>query len=259
MNIAGEILAKFSACASGAIDLLLPNVCMACSSEDTCQGGLCESCNVKLLSLVARPYCHRCGSGLGDNVPHGPNCRGCPPTLPRFDSVVRLGPYAEPLRAVVRELKYHRQEALRRRLGKLLAAAVSSQVTRPLDLVLSVPMHWRRRLARGYDHAKILAQTLSTELQLPLGHELIRIRHTPPQAHLPKSRRLENMRGAFAVQGLATIKGAAILLVDDVTTTGATGDEASRELLKAGAASVTLAVIAKAEPPSAYSEVRVND
>jgi ComF family protein len=232
---------------------------MACSSEDICEGGLCESCNVKLLSLVARPYCHRCGSGLGDNVPQATNCRGCPPTLPRFNSVVRLGPYAEPLRAVVRELKYHRQEALRRRLGQLLAAAVQARATEPLDLVLSVPMHWRRRLARGYDHARILAQTLAAQLQLPLGNELIRVRHTPPQAHLPKTRRLENIRGAFAVEGEAAIKGASILLVDDVTTTGATADEASRTLLKAGATSVTLAVIAKAEPPSAYSEMRAKE
>ena len=164
-------------------------------------------------------------------------------------------------------MKYHRQEALRRRLAVLLAAAVRARAENLRNLVLSVPMHWRRRLLRGYDHARVLAKAMAGELRLPLGHELVRTRYTPPQAHLPKSRRLENVRGSFAVRGTvatggargpATLFGAHVLLVDDVTTTGATADEAARVLLRAGTSSVTLAVIAKSEPPRAYAEQTVN-
>jgi ComF family protein len=273
MSLASDILTKLRWFGAGAIDLLLPGVCMACGREDISDGGLCQSCNVKLLSLVAAPYCRRCGAGLPAGQEPFENCLSCPPTLPRFESVIRLGSYAEPLRSVVRGMKYHRQEALRRRLGTLLAAAVRARATqispggaggfneadsKPLDLVLSIPMHWRRRLARGYDHARILAATLARELDLPLGHELIRIRHTPPQAHLSKTRRLENVRGAFDASGKTTLAGSHVLLVDDVTTTGATADEATRALLKAGVSSVTLAVIAKSEPPRAYAEQTVN-
>ncbi len=85
-----------------------------------------------------------------------------------------------------------------------------------------------------------------------LGDQLIRVRHTPPQVHLPRTRRIENVRGAFAVRTKRRIEGARVVLVDDVTTTGATANEAARTLLKAGASNVHLAVIAKAEPPRAY-------
>jgi ComF family protein len=258
LAFAADILSKVRWCAAGALDLVLPAVCMACGRDDISDGGLCQDCNVKLLALVAAPYCGRCGSGLPAGRTVYETCPGCPATLGRFESVIRLGSYAEPLRSVVRGMKYHRQEALRRRLGSLLAAAVRTRAAKTPDLVLSVPMHWRRRLARGYDHARVLAVTLADELRLPLGHELVRTRHTPPQARLSRSLRLENVRGSFEVQGKITLAGAHVLLVDDVTTTGATADEASRVLLQAGASSVTLAVIAKSEPPRAYAEARVN-
>lgn len=270
MTLASDILAKFRWCAAGALDLLLPAVCVACGREDISDGGLCQTCNLKLLNLVAGPYCPRCGSGLPPGSDDREDCRHCPATLPRFESVVRLGSYQDPLRAAVRGMKYHRQESLRRRLGGLLATAVRTRaftvgekpgvagLAKPPELVLSVPMHWRRRIARGYDHARILAAAVARELDLPLGHELVRVRYTPPQARLSKSRRLENVRGSFGVTGRSTLAGAHILLVDDVTTTGATADEAARVLLHAGASSVTLAVLAKSEPPRAYAEQPVN-
>ena len=75
-------------------------------------------------------------------------------------------------------------------------------------------------------------------------------------ANLPKSRREENVRGAFQVRDPNAIAGRNILLVDDVTTTGATANEAARTLLAAGASAVALAVLCKSEPPTAYSEYR---
>jgi len=239
----------------GAADLVWPESCAACGSAEPCVEGLCEACNVRLLSLVVLPYCPRCGSTLGPNVPvHDEGCAGCPSTLPRFVRTVRLGPYAAPLDGVVRELKYRRRETMRRRLGRLLAGAVASQMPdESFDLALPVPMHWLRRFGRGYDHAGVLARAVSRELGVPLGRELIRVRNTPPQVNLPRSRRIENVRGAFAVSKPRAIAGASILLIDDVTTTGATANEAARVLLKVGALRVTLAVVAKSEPPTAYA------
>ena len=242
--------------AAGLADLLLPNVCAACRADDATAEGLCEDCSVRLLTLVALPYCMRCGGTLGPNVqPRPDGCGACDTTLPRFARLVRLGPYADPLRGVIRELKYRRRDTMRARIGRLLAQAVAArQDDPPLDLVLSVPMHWRRRLARGCDHARALATAVAAELKLPLGDELIRVRHTPPQVHLSRTRRIENVRGAFAVRRAGSIGGARVLLVDDVTTTGATANEAARTLLGAGASCVALAVVAKAEPPTAYAQ-----
>ncbi|MDY6914288.1 MAG: ComF family protein [Planctomycetota bacterium] len=243
-------------CAAGLADLLLPVVCPACGSAPEAADGLCRRCNRMLLSLVSLPYCRRCGATVGPNIPvRDDGCAGCPTTLPRFARTVRLGPYHDPLRGVIRDLKYHRRDMMRRRLGRLLGQAVAGQCRdESFDLALAVPMHWRRRLVRGTDHAATLAKAVAGQLKLPAGDELIRIRHTPPQAYLPRSRRIQNVRGAFAVRRADSIAGANVLLIDDVTTTGATANEAAGTLLKAGAARVCLAVVAKSEPPTAYGQ-----
>jgi ComF family protein len=210
-------------------------------------------------------------------------CGACPTVAYHFSRLVRLGPYAQPLRAAITDLKYRRQEVLRRRLGKLLATAVGAACSeagrtcvpdspgwRPMsgdvrptvtavaplsrpDVIVSIPMHWRRRFSRGCDHARMIAQTMAHELDLPMGDELVRCRHTPPQARLSRTRRIENVKGAFAARASGALAGAHVLLVDDVSTTGATADEAAKTLLSAGASSVTLAILAKAQPPKAYA------
>jgi ComF family protein len=239
------------------MDLVLPAVCPACESADVAAEGLCEGCQRMLLSQVAGPYCPRCGAGLPlGAAPGDDGCGRCPQPLPRFNRLVRLGSYARPLSALIRGLKYRRRDAVRRRLGALLATASGAACPQGLDVVLAIPMHWRRRLARGYDHAMLLASAVAGPLGLPVGRELVRIRHTPPQVHLPRTARIQNVRGAFAVRSRRGIEGARVLLVDDVTTTGATANEATRALLAAGAASVVLSVVAKSEPPAAYSESR---
>jgi len=257
----GAMRAVWSSLTAGAGalgDLILPRACAACESQDISSGRLCASCNIRLLSLVALSYCPRCGTTVGPHLPVGDDgCPGCPTTLPRFARVFRLGPYTNPLRSVIRELKYHRRDTMRRRLGHMLGQLVSGGTDddeTAAQLVIPVAMHWRRRLVRGWDHARALAGAVARELHLPVGNELIRLRNTPQQAHLPRSRRIENVRGAFSVRKAKALAGASILLVDDVTTTGATANEAARTLLQAGAARVTLAVVAKGEPPTAYAQ-----
>lgn len=239
----------------GLIDLLLPAVCPGCDAAQADGHGLCQDCGVKLLSLVALPYCPRCGATVGPNIPvREDGCAACPHTLPRFCQVVRLGPYAPPLRGMVRGMKYWRGGVLAARGGKLLAEAAATRLADVRwDVVMPVPMHWLRRLSRPADHACLLAADIAAGLDVPLGDELVRVRNTPPQVHLPRTRRIENVRGAFAVRRAKNLSGASVLLVDDVTTTGATADEATRTLLAAGAERVALVVLAKAEPPTAYA------
>ena len=247
------------ALARGALDLLLPNVCHACRRADVATHGLCAACHLAMLKLAAMTYCPRCGA-TSTNPPreeHAENqsdCPLCPQPLPRFEHVVRIGPYVQPLRAVIRGMKYRREEALCRWMSELLAAGVTARVQAPLDVVVPAAMHWRRRLARGHDHAAILAATVAKAMRLPFGRDLVRTRPTPAQVNLPRTRRLANVRDAFTVPRPADIAGLRILLIDDVTTTGATANEAARTLLNAGASAVTLAVLAKSDPPRAYAE-----
>lgn len=241
---------------TGLVDLLLPNVCPGCRCVAVEKGGLCEACSVKLLSLVALPYCPRCGATLGPNVPVYPDgCWCCPTTLPRFSRVFRLGPYAPPLRSAIRDMKYRGRLGVIRRLCHLLAqvAETNEEDIRP-DILVPVPMYWTRRIWRGMDHAQLLSEGLEAELQLPVERQLVRIRNTPPQVHLNRAQRATNVRKAFRVASKAPVRGARVLLVDDVTTTGATANEAARTLLRAGASSVALVVLAKSEPPRAYTQ-----
>ena len=152
-------------------------------------------------------------------------------------------------------MKYHRKIHIARHLAALLAEAIAARgEPEGFDIVMAIPMYWTRRLFRRWDHSLELAREVSNRLNLPMGNELRRIRNTPPQARLPASRRADNVRGAFAAKRTATLEGANVLLIDDVLTTGATANEASRTLLSAGANSITVAVIAKADPPPAYSD-----
>ena len=251
----GAIAARLRGLAGGLIDLLLPPVCPGCDGAAAQGRGLCDACRVRLLSLVALPYCPRCGATVGPNIPiREDGCSACDHTLPRFCQVVRLGPYAWPLRGIIRAMKYYRGATPDAQAGRLLAQAAQTHLPEARwDVVLAVPMHWRRRLVRAADHARVLAGEVAAAMHLPLGDELIRVRHTPPQVHLARTRRIENVRGAFGVRRSAALQGANVLLVDDVTTTGATANEATRTLLAAGAQKVALAVLAKAEPPTAYA------
>ncbi len=248
LNVAATI-------AKSVFHLVWPDTCAGCGGNDQTVDGFCPPCGRALLALIAQGYCPRCGATLGEGLRAGEDgCFQCPQPMPRFARIVRVAPYAAPLRPAIHRAKYQRPSLVPTRLAELLAAAVKAHCqVDDLDLALPVPMHWRRQLVRGWNHSRGLAEALAGHLALPVGHELIRVRNTPPQVHLTASQRAANMRGAFAVTRPATLAGAHVLLVDDVVTTGATANEAARTLLSAGARKVTVAVLAKADAPAAYS------
>jgi ComF family protein len=214
---------------------------------------------------LSPPACACCGARVsGTSV----FCAPCAQTVVRAPSPDLPGgaamstPDAEPavvafalftgaVADVIRRFKYGDRPDLARPLGHLLRRAARGAGVRA-DVVIPVPLHPRRLAERGYNQAALLAGQVAAELAAPLeARALRRLRNTAQQARLARALRLENVAGAFRVRDPASVRGRAVVLIDDVATTGATLAACRDALLGAGAASVIFMVVACAESASA--------
>ncbi len=236
----------WSACA-GAIDALaFPMECLVCK-EDGLRSPFCEACRAELLGAAGTP-CVRCAMPVG---PWGDRTKGCSECRGRalgFDAAIALGPYEGPIRHVCLKLKREGNAWLARWAADLVFEAHAERL-RGLGAagVVAVPLHWRRRLARGYNQAEALARPIAGRLGLCVSHPLRRVRPTPALARLGRGARASLMRGAFQARAGQSWGGGTVILVDDILTTGATCGEAARALKRAGAGRVVVVVVGRAE------------
>ncbi|HEY1901681.1 MAG TPA: hypothetical protein VGG56_04570 [Terracidiphilus sp.] len=160
------------------------------------------------------------------------------------------------MRTAIHALKYDRLHPAARRLGRMLAQAIAQLASEaPAEmLVIPVPLHRSKHSQRGFNQARALAEHALSFLRKSHPHwqlrlassTLMRLRATESQAGLtPRGRRL-NVRGAFTVSDPGTVASKHILLLDDIFTTGATARAAAQTLIRAGAASVWVATLARA-------------
>jgi ComF family protein len=225
---------------------LLPAPCLGCGEPLPAKAplGLCILCRGKL-SPISRVACAICSAPLDAfEPPPGFRCGFCREQPPAFDRLLALWAYREPLDAVIQGLKFRRLDYLGRQLAESLSDGLGGALE-GFDAIVPVPLHWRRRLARGYNQAEQIAHPLARRLGLPLLSALRRSRSTPPQTSLGKAARLANLRRAFSVPRPRKVSGLQLLLVDDVATTGATLDAAAAALRRAGASGVTAVVAAR--------------
>jgi ComF family protein len=247
----GRLRQGISVLATACRGLLFPPRCAACDVELLEADGswsFCADCLTRLAPL-AWPGCRRCGAEVIDGGFSPERCPCCKGLSLRFDAAVILGSYHAGLGDLVLRMKRPMQNGLSRAMGRLLAERRREEL-RGLgaSLIVPIPMFWARWLRRGINNPDVLAGCLGQSLGISVRrHVLIKHRNTLPQAHLPPSRRFENVRGAFRVRDAHAVRGAHVLLVDDVLTTGATCSEAAKMLKQAGAASVAVAVVARAQ------------
>ena len=212
--------------------------CAACGVAATT---LCETCAATLLELG--PACPRCAEP-SDRAAICLRCRGTPLPLAQVLVPWRFGGQ---LASAIRRLKFAQRTHVARDLAPLWAPLLGAAVATHDALVVPIPLHWRRRFRRGYDHAWLLAIHACASVRIaPPRPILHRTRETPPQSTLDASHRRANLEGAFVVRDPSAVAGRAIVLVDDVVTTGATLAAAAGPLLAAGATAVIAVALARA-------------
>jgi competence protein ComFC len=219
-----------------ALDLLFPRWCVGCGREGDF---ICPAC-LQSLPRIMPPLCPRCGlPQSSDSL--CPVCLGWPAEIDgirapfRFDGVIRQA---------IHQLKYRNLRALAGRLAQLLNEYRLSFPV-PGEVLIPVPLHPRRLRERGYNQSRLLAKELGKLAGLPVVTDcLVRERPTAPQARTASvGERRGNVAGAFACR--RRLEGKPVILIDDVSTSGATLDACARALKQAGAASVWGLVLAR--------------
>lgn len=218
------------------LDLLFPVRCAGCGRAGEL---LCPACRAQV-QPVPQPVCLRCGRPVA-NVGR---CEGCTAGQFHVSAIRAAAVYADPLAQVIHRFKYEGRAELHGPLGELLAGYWRGRVV-TVDLVIAVPLHPKRLAERGFNQALEIARPLAAQLGLkPETRHVRRHIDTTPQASLPWKERAKNIRHAFACD--IDLSGLAILIIDDVMTTGATLNELAGTLKAHGAARVENLVLARA-------------
>lgn len=231
-----------------AADIVFPPSCLNCRAATGAPYGLCASCWSQA-RFIERPYCERLGTpfaaDLGGDGFLSPDAVANPPVFARARAVAQFEDGA--IRQLVHRLKYSDRMELAKPMGAWMARA-GAELLDDADLLVPVPLHRRRLASRKFNQANALAQAVSVESGVPVDpFALVRVKPTASQVGLSRSQRALNLQGAFRVPEAMTarVEGRAIVLVDDVMTSGATANAASRALLRAGAKRIDVLVFAR--------------
>ena len=237
----------------GACDALLSIVlapsCAACDRllERPTRGPVCARCWRSIRPLTP-PICDVCGDPLPTwrlvSIPLS-RCPRCRRIARHVDRGRAIGEYDGALKAIIHALKYEGRRSLARPLAALMRER-GREILAAADCAIPVPLHRARRRQRGFNQASDLARCLG----VPVRHALCRVRATPAQTGLPAAQRHRNVRDAFAIARAArSLAGCSVVVVDDVSTTGATLEACARVLKQVGVREVFALTAARVVSP----------
>lgn len=232
------------------LDVLFPTSCSFCNNTvgDSTIPFFCADCWADF-ALIQGPVCPHCGRPFEspEALTHSPEqvCLACRQEPPLFDQALSVGYFEGSLREAVHQFKYRPCRSLGGPLGEWMAENV--RMLAEIDIVMPVPLHKKRLKERGFNQALLLAYRMSEAHRVPYCCDnLYRARPTRPQVELTGAERIRNVAGAFALRQPGAVVDKAVVLVDDVFTTGATMNECAGVLKDAGAAQVVAFTLARA-------------
>jgi len=219
------------------LDLIFPQNCIGCGKYGEVLCPLCQ----KKIRIIKTFVCTKCGR----ITKSGQFCPSCRAKSNLTGLMVAAGYDKGPTKELIHHFKYDGMLEIAPILGGLLISRLRKSSLRGKLVLVPVPLHYRRQRQRGFNQAEILARYISRRLNISGGLALKRKRKTKSQVELSGRERRKNLAGAFFCKDRELIKGKTVILVDDVSTTGATLEECAKVLRTAGARQVWGLVVAR--------------
>ncbi|MBB4955729.1 ComF family protein [Agrobacterium vitis] len=228
-------------------DIVYPPGCATCGLPIAGSGGLCSDC-WRSVRFIERPYCEVLGVPFSYDPGLGMISAQAIADPPPFDRLRAVAVHEGAVRDLVHRLKYGDRTDLAPMMARWMLRAAGDALS-GADAIVPVPLHRWRLFSRQYNQSAELGRALASLSGVPMAAGvLVRIKRTQKQVGLSAKGRADNVRGAFKVleRRRDAVLGRRLVLIDDVYTTGATVNAATRALKRAGAAEVTVLTFAMA-------------
>lgn len=221
------------------LDFICPPTCPLCNAGVSTHGELCADCWTAI-NWIDGAHCSRCGYPFiaGYDFDSDVLCPVCAAGENELDWIRSACIYDDASKQVMLPFKHCGKIKYARFMANAMIWALRDIDTNTIDVVMPVPLAWRRLFHRGYNQATLLARPIARALGVKIDYDSVRRKYRADMGHKTAAQRAKNIRGVFRVVNPNKIRGKHILLVDDVMTSGATFSELNRVLMRAGAASV---------------------